>query len=167
MGNFKQNNRSGGRGKSRDFGGRNSGRPSMYRVTCSDCGKDCEVPFKPTGDKPVFCSDCFRNKGKLESRGFSGRKSGRFDSSEKRMHKAICDKCGKDCQVPFRPTGGKPIYCSECFGHGDKGRSNNQENKQFELINTKLDKILKVLGSTEVDKKKETIEKEEFQKLVT
>lgn len=35
----------------------------MHRVTCDSCGKKCEVPFKPTGSKPVKCSDCFRKSG--------------------------------------------------------------------------------------------------------
>ncbi len=33
----------------------------MYPVTCADCGKGTEVPFQPRGDRPVYCSDCFRN----------------------------------------------------------------------------------------------------------
>lgn len=32
------------------------------------------------------------------------------------MHKAVCSECGKTCEVPFRPTGEKPVYCSDCFG---------------------------------------------------
>ena len=32
----------------------------MFPVTCSDCGKATEVPFKPRSGKPVYCSDCFR-----------------------------------------------------------------------------------------------------------
>lgn len=31
----------------------------MFSATCTACGKSCEVPFKPTGDRPVFCRDCF------------------------------------------------------------------------------------------------------------
>lgn len=56
----------------RDFGGferRDSGRfggkprrQTMNEVTCDKCGERCVVPFKPTGDKPVYCSKCFRNK---------------------------------------------------------------------------------------------------------
>lgn len=34
----------------------------MYKATCSDCKKLCDVPFKPSGDKPVFCSNCFGAK---------------------------------------------------------------------------------------------------------
>ncbi|MBI2287714.1 MAG: zinc-ribbon domain containing protein [Chloroflexi bacterium] len=32
----------------------------MFPVTCSECGKTTEVPFQPRGDKPVYCSDCYR-----------------------------------------------------------------------------------------------------------
>jgi CxxC-x17-CxxC domain-containing protein len=30
----------------------------MTKVICSDCGKECEVPFKPTEGRPVYCFDC-------------------------------------------------------------------------------------------------------------
>ena len=29
-------------------------------VTCADCGDQCTVPFVPRSNKPVYCSDCFR-----------------------------------------------------------------------------------------------------------
>ncbi|PIR63053.1 MAG: hypothetical protein COU65_00320 [Candidatus Pacebacteria bacterium CG10_big_fil_rev_8_21_14_0_10_42_12] len=45
----------------------------MHPATCSKCNKDCEVPFRPTGDKPVFCSDCFRENGGGSERRFSDR----------------------------------------------------------------------------------------------
>ena len=32
----------------------------MFPATCSECGKSTEVPFHPRGDKPVYCSDCYR-----------------------------------------------------------------------------------------------------------
>jgi len=32
----------------------------MFPVTCAECGKNTEVPFQPRGDKPVYCSDCYR-----------------------------------------------------------------------------------------------------------
>ncbi len=32
----------------------------MFPVTCAECGKSTEVPFQPRGDKPVYCSDCYR-----------------------------------------------------------------------------------------------------------
>jgi len=46
------------------FGGqrRNFGPREMHKATCSECGKECEVPFKPTEGKPVYCRDCFAKK---------------------------------------------------------------------------------------------------------
>ena len=32
----------------------------MFPATCAECGKTTEVPFQPRGDKPVYCSDCYR-----------------------------------------------------------------------------------------------------------
>ncbi|HLF94909.1 MAG TPA: zinc-ribbon domain containing protein [Planctomycetota bacterium] len=32
----------------------------MFTVTCGQCGRPAEVPFKPRGDRPVLCRDCFR-----------------------------------------------------------------------------------------------------------
>ena len=46
----------------------------------------------------------------------SGFGSGGFRSFEPReMHKAVCSECKKECEVPFKPTEGKPVYCKECF----------------------------------------------------
>jgi CxxC-x17-CxxC domain-containing protein len=44
-------------------GGQGRGPRQMHDVTCSECGNPTQVPFKPTGEKPVFCRDCF-NKNK-------------------------------------------------------------------------------------------------------
>lgn len=53
-----QRNNNGGHGQSR--GGYGNSRP-QYRVTCSACGCETTVPFEPKGDRPVYCSDCYRN----------------------------------------------------------------------------------------------------------
>ena len=34
----------------------------LYSVKCTDCGKQTEVPFKPSGDRPVYCRDCYMQK---------------------------------------------------------------------------------------------------------
>jgi len=34
----------------------------MFSATCGACGKEAKVPFQPRGDKPVYCSDCFRSQ---------------------------------------------------------------------------------------------------------
>ncbi len=40
---------------------------------------------------------------------------GRFNSSPRDMHKVICADCGKECEVPFEPKEGRPVYCKECY----------------------------------------------------
>lgn len=94
---------------------------------------------------------------------FKGRsKFKRNDSirSEKRitkMHNVICDKCKKECQVPFKPTGDKPVYCSDCFRKNDNSNSgygsrsqdrtfkSGMSSEEFDQINEKLDKIIQAL----------------------
>ena len=34
----------------------------MHKATCSECGNECEVPFKPMEGKPVYCRDCYRKR---------------------------------------------------------------------------------------------------------
>lgn len=47
--------------KNGGFNRRDNNRPprEMHAVTCSECGKETEVPFRPSGDRPVYCRDCF------------------------------------------------------------------------------------------------------------
>ena len=46
---------------SRDYYGGDRGTREMHSATCASCGKEALVPFVPRGDKPVYCSDCFRS----------------------------------------------------------------------------------------------------------
>ena len=48
--------------KGGNFGKRNFGPREMHKATCSECNQECEVPFKPTEGKPVYCRDCFAKK---------------------------------------------------------------------------------------------------------
>jgi len=47
--------------KSQQGGGGGFGRPAreMHPAVCAQCGTDTMVPFRPNGEKPVYCSDCF------------------------------------------------------------------------------------------------------------
>jgi CxxC-x17-CxxC domain-containing protein len=116
MGNFRENRRGGFGGRNRSSGGRFGGRSSG---------------------------------------GFGGR-----DRDNRRpldMHDVVCDKCGKNCQVPFKPTGDKPVYCSDCFrqNEGSSGRGSSSgsgmSSEQFEKLNAKLDKIIAFLETIEVE----------------
>lgn len=42
--------------------GRDLGPREMHKATCAECGQECEVPFKPTEGKPVYCKECYRKK---------------------------------------------------------------------------------------------------------
>jgi CxxC-x17-CxxC domain-containing protein len=36
----------------------------MYKAVCSDCNQECEVPFKPDGERPVYCRECYKKHRK-------------------------------------------------------------------------------------------------------
>ena len=47
--------------KQERYGNRGYGQErQMFPVVCAECGQDTQVPFQPRGDKPVYCSDCYR-----------------------------------------------------------------------------------------------------------
>lgn len=140
------------------FNDRNDRGPvEMHDATCDNCGKACQVPFRPTSGKPVYCSNCFeQQKGRYDEREARSEGSPRFAndggrgserSEERQMFSAVCADCGDDCKVPFRPSSDKPIFCSNCFG--DKkhaGGSTGGGKDKFEELNAKLDKILSLLS---------------------
>lgn len=64
----------------------------------------------------------FIQKGGVEMRDFNrggggGHRPGGFrrDFGPREMHKATCSECGQECEVPFKPTEGKPVFCKECY----------------------------------------------------
>lgn len=93
MGNFNRFDRGGrggggggggfDRGRSKFGGDRNDGPKQMFPAICSDCGDNCEVPFRPSADHPVYCRDCFKNQGGDSPR-FAPK---RFDSAPRRTER--------------------------------------------------------------------------------
>ncbi len=68
------------------------------------------------GARPSFGGDRPRFGGGSSFRGSDrGGFGGRDNRPEQQMHSATCDGCGNSCEVPFRPTGDKPVYCRDCF----------------------------------------------------
>ena len=113
-------------------------REESTTVTCDDCGTECTVPFIPKNDRPIYCSDCFRqnkpqddrgsrysrdDRGSRYSRDDRGSRYSRDDrgsrySREDRREESAtvtCADCGTECTVPFVPRNDKPVYCSDCF----------------------------------------------------
>ena len=50
----------GNRGGGGGYGRSSSQQREMHPATCATCGKSTTVPFKPSGDKPVYCKDCYQ-----------------------------------------------------------------------------------------------------------
>ena len=189
MKNFNRDDRSSSSGGfGRKFGGgksfgssrfdRDGGKPARFKAVCSQCGENCELPFRPSGERPVFCSNCFSkqqdNGGDSRSSNFaSDRRERPSFGADRQMHDAVCAKCGDNCQVPFRPTDSKPVYCSNCFKKDENrgGRDNGDVTEQIKQLHVKIDKLMKFLGAVseskhEVKKEKEVVVKEEIKKPV-
>lgn len=43
--------------------GQGGGTRQLFDAVCAECGKPCKVPFEPHDDRPVYCSECFQNRG--------------------------------------------------------------------------------------------------------
>lgn len=103
--------------------------------------------------------DGSRRGEKTNGRGFGGKREDRpvsrsFGTKKEEgatKYKTICSECGNNCEVPFKPNGKKPILCSFCFAKsGDDGNkterfSGRAGDNQLDIMNEKLDKILKML----------------------
>ena len=163
----------GGFGGKKRFNSRDDGfKPTMHKAVCSKCGDDCEIPFKPTGNRPVFCSNCFaqQNEGGsgMNSRPskFGGNRKSNFSFEDRQMYDAVCAKCGRNCKVPFRPTSSKPVFCDDCFGKSEKtgARTNNNDSgevlNQIKILSGKLDKLMDLLTPNKYNKEKITEKKE-------
>lgn len=107
-------------------GGRDEGRGEMFSAICAQCDKACEVSFRPTGEKPVYCNDCFR-----ANRGASPHAYGRQDERG-----ASFPKRNFDHSVPRFQS--------------DSGQQIADLKKQLEAISIKLDKLMGVVGISSV-----------------
>lgn len=93
----------------------------MYKdktLTCRDCGSEFvftagEQEFYATRgfeNEPSRCGNC-RSARKQQQ----GGRGGSFGGARREMHTVTCSRCGKEAEVPFRPSGDKPVYCKDCF----------------------------------------------------
>jgi CxxC-x17-CxxC domain-containing protein len=160
MKNFQQRDTRGGgfRGDRGDRGGKPSFQNKerggkempLHKATCSECHKSCEVPFRPTGDKPVFCRDCFALK-RGEDTGTRNERSNRPGPThhEKTMGR-----------TDFSRPESKPAYSQAPV-------QNNQEMKsQLAEISSKLDKLISTIERMSVSKKEAPVEIVASKKLV-
>lgn len=87
-------------------------------LTCRDCGQTFTFTaseqqfFADRGfqNEPSRCPEC---RAERKASGGGGGYSSR--SRERQMTDVTCSSCGKPTQVPFTPTAGRPVFCSDCF----------------------------------------------------
>jgi CxxC-x17-CxxC domain-containing protein len=107
-------------------------------MTCADCSQDFVFTARDQEfyagrgfTEPRRCSSCrasrkaargdtggssYGGTGYGSGTGFGDRAGGGgYSRGPREMFTATCSNCGKEAQVPFRPTSGKPVYCSDCF----------------------------------------------------
>ncbi|MEB3198678.1 MAG: CxxC-x17-CxxC domain-containing protein [Candidatus Sericytochromatia bacterium] len=93
-------------------------------LTCADCSTNFEFSeseqafYAEKGfSAPRRCRPC-RDAAKAQRNQGGGRSAGGFGGGPSRpreMHEAVCATCGTLTQVPFKPTGARPVYCRNCF----------------------------------------------------
>lgn len=128
----------GGRG---GFGGDRERRPvTMHPAVCDECKKECEVPFMPTEGKPVLCKECFgggRSDSPRPSFGGDRGSRGSFGGG---------DRGGERREYSDR----RPSFSSR--GSEDRNSGNDDLKKQLADVNTKLEKLIKIVSDM-VEKK--------------
>lgn len=85
----------------------------MYQditLICEECGREF---VWTAGEQEFFAERGFTNQPKRCKECRDSRK--RVSREPRVMYDAVCAACGRPCKVPFKPTEGRPVYCSECF----------------------------------------------------
>ena len=88
-------------------------------LSCAKCGTHIsQLPFQPNSDRPVYCADCNRAYRDTNRSGGGRSGGGGFSRGPRQMFdvNVDCAGCGaKITQLPFQPTGDKPVYCRDCM----------------------------------------------------
>ncbi len=99
-----------------DFGGDRK----LHQATCSVCGAECQVPFRPDGSRPIYCRDCFRKHGGEAGGG---------------------DQFRREERGPRRP------FPARRESHAPPREQDAGLARMMEKINDKLDRILEALDA--------------------
>lgn len=83
-------------------------------LTCRQCGK--EFLFS-AGEQAFYAEKGFQHQPSRCKECRGGRRPGVQPPvpSDRPLFAAVCSACGKETQVPFKPTPGKPVYCRDCY----------------------------------------------------
>lgn len=133
------------RGQSRDSSPRRDSSRRSNRSSFNDNSRGSDRG----NDRKSFGRDSGRDRDSGRSRDFGrGSRGDRSDRGDSTKTKVTCSSCGNQCEVPFKPTGNKPVYCSDCFVKQDKvshSTSSTHSNRDLDAIHEKLNKIMKAL----------------------
>ena len=92
---------------------------SPSRVDALRAGPAARLPATADGGGSSYSSGAGYSSGGGYSSGAGsyggGGGGGGYERAPREMFSATCSNCGREAQVPFRPTSGKPVYCSDCF----------------------------------------------------
>ena len=83
-------------------------------LKCKECGADFVFT---AGEQDFYAEKGFQNEpGRCPTcRAARKQRTGGSDRPQREMHEAICAECGVTTQVPFRPSGDRPVYCRDCY----------------------------------------------------
>ena len=96
---------------SRDRYSRDERKSEMHTVTCGDCGDECQIPFEPKFNRPVYCSECFQKNKPQESRDRYSRDEPRSRQDDFRRTKSKSEKFLKKSES-FYSNGSEKFYSS-------------------------------------------------------
>ena len=85
---------------------------------CASCRASRKAARNSDGGGSSYSSGAGYSSGGGYSSGagsYGGGGGGGYERAPREMFSATCSNCGREPQVPFRPTSGKPVYCSDCF----------------------------------------------------
>ena len=121
-----------------DRGSRDSRREESTTVTCSDCGTECQVPFVPRNNKPVYCSDCFRQHKPQDSENDRGSRYSSDDRGSRNFNNRD-SRSSRDSYSEKRPKTGKFLKKQESFYSGGSEKFYGAlKEKLFEILGGKV-----------------------------
>jgi CxxC-x17-CxxC domain-containing protein len=97
---------------------------------------DAEARLSHDGSRPYLSPLADYRRGSVHeipkkflgrSGGGGGRGGGHGDRPRREMHKTTCTLCSDKCEVPFKPTPGKPIRCRPCMEKMENGDATSDE----------------------------------------
>ncbi|MDP1689023.1 MAG: hypothetical protein Q8L47_02745 [bacterium] len=134
----------GGGGGGRDRGNNRDRRsPELFQAVCAECKKQCQVPFRPSQDKPVYCRDCFGKQRYVPGRNSNGQDG---NPRTQRAEQSSYDGPRPEIRRDFAPEReSQTEYVKPQSNEGIEALA-----RQISTLDSKLNRILEMLVKKEV-----------------